>query len=75
MAPSPLDKQTAGCNSPHDCTPIGVIVVLAMPVNVLSKMAGNSASYPFNGWCIAIDRIYMISYTIVVNCMQASVLS
>ena len=33
-----------------------VLVVLVMLVkNNVSKMAGNSASYPFNSWCI--DRL------------------
>ena len=32
-------------------TSIRVLVVLAMPVKP-SKMAGNSAIYPFNSWCI-----------------------
>ena len=30
--------------------PIEVLVVLATSVKKLSKMAGNSASYPFNSW-------------------------
>ena len=34
--------------------PIGVLVILDMPVN-LSKMVGNSASYPLNSWLI--DRL------------------
>ena len=32
--------------------PIAVIVVLAMPVNKVPKMSGNSASYPFYSQCI-----------------------
>ena len=31
-------------------TPIDVLVVLTRPENKLSKMAGNSASYPFKSW-------------------------
>ena len=30
--------------------PVGVLLVLAMPVKNLSKMAGNSASYLPNSW-------------------------
>ena len=40
-----------------DSTLIGVLVVLAMPVKKLSKMPGNVASYPFNGWCIPYSGI------------------
>ena len=35
--------------------PIEMPVVLIEPVRKLSKMAGNSASYSFNGW--SIDRL------------------
>ena len=30
--------------------PVGVLLVLAMPVEKLSKMAGNLASYSSNSW-------------------------
>ena len=44
--------------APHHPPPsihMGELVALAMPVKKLSKMVGNTASYPFNSWCI--DRI------------------
>ena len=31
---------------------IEVLVVLAMPMKKLSKMVGNSTTYPLNSWCI-----------------------
>ena len=30
--------------------PVGVLLILAMPVKKLSKMVGNSASYSSNSW-------------------------
>ena len=32
--------------------PAGMLVVLTTPVKKLSKMAGYSASYSFNSWCM-----------------------
>ena len=37
---------------PPPSHPVGVLVVLTTPVKKLSKMAGYSASYSFNSWCI-----------------------
>ena len=58
MSPYPFDQQTASYSAPHNWLMglildldapshlVGVLVVLAMPVKKLSKMVGNSASYP-----------------------------
>ena len=65
MAPSSLDKQTAGYKSLHDWLvrlgmDLAVLVLCEtdknqLPFGKLSTMAGNSASYSFNSWCIDID--------------------
>ena len=36
----------------HFVAKAGMLVVLTTPVKKLSKMAGYSASYSFNSWCI-----------------------
>ena len=41
---------------PPPFTPVEVLVVLAMPIK-RSKMMCNSASYPFNSWCI--ERLWI----------------
>ena len=37
---------------PPPSHPAGMLVVLTTLVKILSKMAGYSASYSFNSWCI-----------------------
>ena len=37
---------------------VGVLVVLATLVRMLSKIVGYTASYPFNSWYIDYVRIY-----------------
>ena len=49
--------------------PKDVLVVLTRPENKLSKMAGNSASYPF---IELVHRQILSNYRIVANCVQAA---
>ena len=51
--PLPATSRLPTCPPPSH--PVGVLLVLATQVKKLSKMAGNSASYSPNSWCI--DRL------------------
>ena len=51
MAPSSLNKETAGYNSPHDLL-MKSASGIGYTSKKLSKMAGNLASYPVNNWWI-----------------------
>ena len=62
--------QFAAPPPPSLSTHIEVLVILAAPVKKLSKMLGNSASYPFNSCCIQC-RLTMNTYRIMANCIQA----
>ena len=49
---------------PPPTHPAGMLVVLTTPVKNLSKMAGYSASYSFNSWCIGRVSIAIESWRI-----------
>ena len=56
---------------PPPSTPIDMLVVLTRPENKLSKMAGNSASYPFKSW--PTDR-YWVTTELWELCASSSIL-